>query len=1443
MARRIGLALGLALGSVLLLLACAFALAQTGPGKRLIAAALERALASPGSTVEIQGLDGLIPFDLRLARLSMADDRGAWLELDGLRLAWSAAALLHGRLQVDDLSAQRIELARLVTSEEPLRLPELPRWLPPTVVERLAVERLALGPEVLGEPATFTLSGRLASSDDGRAATLSLDARRVDQATARASLEARLDLDPATLKLTLTAQETGGLLAALSHRPEAGDFSLKLTGSGPLDAWRGDLRVDAEHLASADARLELALTEPPRLRLDGTLRPVPGLLPVELAKLVGERLGLSLTVTRTAAQRLAVQDLRAQIAAGELTGEAAIDFERERISARAELDLPQLAPLGALIGKPLAGTAKATLTADGALLRPKGRLQLDVLAPSVEGVAARRLETAFDYAVLEPSGPNQLVVQISGDGRAEGLELPEQLPLPARELAWQFDFTGSPDRPVTIRELALHAEPLDLHLSGTIDPTTLAGQAKVGLEVHELGPLSAPLGQRIEGGARLDTDLHIAEGARQIEIDLTGAFERLAGLPPGAAELLGPEPRLRAMASFSPDRRLEITSLTMKGAAATLGGNVALTLPDRTLGGRLTLALPRLAVLSPVLGQELAGSLEVAATPGGSLDAPTIELQARGRSLLLAGRHIKAMALETSARELLAAPEGKLNLALETSGLEAKLATAFRLQHDALALTDLRLSAPRTSIDGNLSIDLARSLVDGALRGDVQDLVAFEPLLPLRLHGQLMFDARLESARQSQTIALAVDGSRLQSDVGRLGRLRLRATVNDALGKPRIEGDLTADEFHQDQIALAHGELTAAGGMDQLILTATLKGEAMQPFKLDGRARLALEGGIRLRLEQLTGQFAGEPLRLAQPAELTVAGADVRLAGLDLRLGDAQLHGDGNLGAREVAAEARLEALPLALLQRFGGPPLSGQANATLRLDGAADNPHGSLDLTATDLRAANLNFTDLPAARLTARAELASRRLNVDVRGEGVTDKPITLTAELPLIARFDSFTFQLPADGQLAGRLDAELSLARMDALAGLDDQTMGGILVANLGLSGTVSAPHIDGTASIDNGTYANGTTGTVLHDLTLRLRASERQIVLEQFAATDGGSGRLSAKGTIDIQPAAHFPIALRADLTDARLVRRDDVDATISGQLQLGGNVVEPKLAGNLKVDPAEIHIPDTVGPNMPVIQVEEVGGTGTNGAATNESERSTALSLDLTVDLPGRIFVRGRGLESEWQGNLHVTGPASEPRVTGTLNVKRGYFDLLDRRLQLGDGVVSFSGESPPDPTVTVQATTDINGMMAIIRVEGRARQPTLTLDSQPPLPQDEILARLLFNRDASQMSPVQAAQLALAVNRLRGGGPDVMDKLRSLTGLDTLDVTGGQTMEEGKVRAGKYLNDNVYVGVEQGTTAETGRAKVEVQILPDILPSLSVEADTGANAQSGVGIKWRYNY
>ena len=1440
MVRRVGLALGVALGSILCLIAAAFAFAQTGPGRRLIGAALERVLAGPATQVEVAGLGGFVPFDLHVADLRIADPEGVWLEAEGLRLTWSPTALLHGRVEVKALGANRIDLRRLpptaATDDQPFRLPELPTWLPPIALERLSVPRIELGPEVLGEAATFSLTGRLAGSDDGRAVLLALDAERVDQPTAKAKLDARLGLEPAALELTLDATETGGLLARLTDRPTAGDFSLRLSGSGPLDAWTGDLKLDAAGLAQADAKLAIALVDQPKLHLDGNLRPAPGLLPDPLAGLVGERVGLALSVTQTAAQRLSVQDLRVQTASGDLAGRADLDFERDQLSATADLDLPKLAPFSGLAGAPLAGALSAHLVADGALLQPKGRLALAIDAPGVGQIAAQRLQTTLDFTMPEPGS-----VQVSGTGRLAQLRPPPQVPLPAQDVTWRLALAGSANGPVMLSELVLSAKDLKLNASGTLDPTTLAGRVRLGLEAPALGPLTAPFGQRLDGRGSLAADLDIGAGGRRIGVDLSGDLQDLAGLPPGAAELLGPAPRLVAQAALELDRRLEVESLTLTGAAATLGGNLALTLPEQTLEGKLTLSLPKLAMLQPVVGQDLAGALEIEVQPGGSLAAPTALVRARGRDLLIAGRPIDSLTLETAARNLLSAPEGTVEIAARAAGLDARVSSGYRLQERVLELTDLRLAAPKASVGGKLAIDLDHTLARGELKGDVGDLAAFAPLLPVRLAGQLKLDSQLDVVDQRQKVALKLDASGLGSDFGQVRRLRLDATVTDALGTPGIDANLQLDDFRRDQVLLTSAKATALGSPAELALNATLEGQMPQPFKLNGQAGLSLGEPLRVRLAQLDGQLAGAPLRLARPAELTIGGSGSRLAGLDLSLGKARLVASADLGARTVAADARLQALPLPLLAKFGGPALTGQADATLRLEGAADDPRGTLDLNVTKLGAGDPSFAGLPPATLTGRAELASRRLHVELNGRGFSERPVTLTAEVPLVIRFDQAAFELPADGRLAGRLDARLELARLAALAGLDDQTLKGTLNVGLTLDGTIAAPGVAGTIEMQDGSYANGTTGTVLRGISLRAQANERQIVLKEFKATDGGKGSLSGDGTLAIDPAARFPVTLSLKMKDARLVRRDDVTATLSGQLALSGDFGQLKLGGGLTVDRADIGIPDSTGPDVPVIAVKEVGGDRAAVAPAPSSGTSIPLIMDLKIDLPGQVFVRGRGLELEWQGKLQVTGPIDKPRLVGTLEVRRGYVLFLDQRLVLTKGLITFGGAVPPDPTVDIEATARKGDLTAIVRIEGEARKPKLTLDSQPVLPQDEILSRLLFDREASQITPVQAGQLAFALNRLRGGGGfDVMGKLRSILHVDTLDVTNSDSgSNEQTVRAGKYLNPDVYVEVQKGTADQSGKARVEVEILPNV----SVQAETGQNAQGGVGIQWRYDY
>ena len=64
------------------------------------------------------------------------------------------------------------------------------------------------------------------------------------------------------------------------------------------------------------------------------------------------------------------------------------------------------------------------------------------------------------------------------------------------------------------------------------------------------------------------------------------------------------------------------------------------------------------------------------------------------------------------------------------------------------------------------------------------------------------------------------------------------------------------------------------------------------------------------------------------------------------------------------------------------------------------------------------------------------------------------------------------------------------------------------------------------------------------------------------------------------------------------------------------------------------------------------------------------------------------------------------------------------------------------------------------IALEGVANDPQVKLSSTPALPDDEILAQLLFNQSSSQLSALQIAQLADAVIQLTGLKPQAAPAL-----------------------------------------------------------------------------------
>jgi translocation and assembly module TamB len=240
-----------------------------------------------------------------------------------------------------------------------------------------------------------------------------------------------------------------------------------------------------------------------------------------------------------------------------------------------------------------------------------------------------------------------------------------------------------------------------------------------------------------------------------------------------------------------------------------------------------------------------------------------------------------------------------------------------------------------------------------------------------------------------------------------------------------------------------------------------------------------------------------------------------------------------------------------------------------------------------------------------------------------------------------------------------------------------------------------------------------------------------------------------------------------------------------------------------------------------------VAAPGSPAIAPAQAAPERTIALDITLDAPQEVLVRGRGLDVELGGTIHISGTASRPDSSGTLSV-------VGQTLTFTDGDIDFTGAPLTDPNLKLVATSTTNNIIATVTVSGSASDPKITLSSVPELPQDEILAQLLFHQGVGSLSAFQVAEIAAGLAELSGvtsGVGDPLASLRNALGLDRLTVGSGST-GNATLEAGRYVAPGVYLGAQQSATGSGTQASVQI----DIAKGLKVVTTAGTGSSSATG-------
>jgi len=253
-------------------------------------------------------------------------------------------------------------------------------------------------------------------------------------------------------------------------------------------------------------------------------------------------------------------------------------------------------------------------------------------------------------------------------------------------------------------------------------------------------------------------------------------------------------------------------------------------------------------------------------------------------------------------------------------------------------------------------------------------------------------------------------------------------------------------------------------------------------------------------------------------------------------------------------------------------------------------------------------------------------------------------------------------------------------------------------------------------------------------------------------------------------------------------------------------------------------VPSGVTP-MDVVEINRQIGVG--GRLRQTSDHAPAVDLDVSLKAAKGIFLKGRGLNLEVSLDAHVGGNTAAPVLSGTAKVVRGDYDFAGKRFEFDNRGVIHLATAAEDIRLDLTATRDDPSLTAVINIQGTAAKPQITLTSSPVLPNDEVLSQVLFGSSASQLSPMEGAELASAAASLAGGsGLDVLGNLRSFAHLDRLALGGGSTAGGFSVSGGKYITDNVYLELTGGPAEPAERASAA--------PASTATASTGPADRKG---------
>jgi len=515
------------------------------------------------------------------------------------------------------------------------------------------------------------------------------------------------------------------------------------------------------------------------------------------------------------------------------------------------------------------------------------------------------------------------------------------------------------------------------------------------------------------------------------------------------------------------------------------------------------------------------------------------------------------------------------------------------------------------------------------------------------------------------------------------------------------------------------------------------------------------------------GQLVADPLRLTSPNTKFAARVEwvdntLRIENISLeQWGTPTLSGylllpitrdsEGTHWIRDarIAGQLRADKLDIANLYAGAGKPagVSGSIQCSLALSGTPQAPSAAFHLHANDFRVKAA--PGFGAMTVDLKGGYQENTLSAEAKVLSALNAPVLFETKIPLQL---NTLFSSPQEmRKLPITARIRTAGATLDPLSKVwtGFRQLKGTASLDASLSGSMESPHWTASLNADCPViHFASDRAPAINALHLGVEVDDRLLRL-RFLKADMGGGSLEIQGTAQFDTPHNPLLNFSAKAKEVLAVRNHSLSLRLNGDLSLRGPWKRAVLGGSAAAVKSRVTwdlelLPLTA--LMPGFHKEQrtAGKPWFTFSKAPFSDWRFDIGLSTTPRDP--IILRGNRLRGTAEAELRLEGSGAAPTLHGAYRTSDLVAALPFAKIEMSRGRVWYTRDQPFLPQVDFNAETEVRNHRIRFYLGGPADTPQISLSSEPPLGETDLLALLTTGAlpsDASDTSQALAGRAA----------------------------------------------------------------------------------------------------